>query len=244
MVFCAESLDDIGILAQDVDGVKTVASLLCADWVAEQADTTSLDLPTLGVPEGPYLDQMPPNGLARFQSLLEELQALGYHVKRVPLFEQLSYVKRSTEVLVAREMAEVHRNWFSSYERLYAARTRENIFRGQSITESEYQAARDHRVPARQEVEQQAERFGIDSWIAPATLGPAPVGTNTTGDSSMSLPWSYVGLPAVTCPAWKTVGGLPVGLQLIGRSGSDEHLLAYADDLSRRLDGRVTAPIW
>lgn len=242
LVFCAESLDDIGILAQDIDGVRTVASVLCDGWDGRRADGG--DLPTLGVPEGPYLDQLPPDGRVAFRTLLDELRTLGYVVKTVPLFERWAEIRNGSDVLVAREMADYHREWFAAYEPLYAARTRENILAGRAVTDSAYHAARDGRIIARHEVDDQAGRSGVDCWITPATLGPAPLGITTTGDSSMNLAWSYTGLPSAGIPAWTTSGGLPVGLQLIGRYGADERLLAHAAELSRSLDAGSTVRAW
>ncbi|MFF9667410.1 amidase family protein [Streptomyces althioticus] len=44
----------------------------------------------------------------------------------------------------------------------------------------------------------------------------------------MSLPWSCLGLPALSLPAGRTPDGLPLGLQVVGAAGEDERLLARA----------------
>jgi len=46
---------------------------------------------------------------------------------------------------------------------------------------------------------------------------------------------TVTGHPAVSVPAGLTAGGLPVGLQLVGRYGGDLRLLAIAEAVSRRL---------
>ena len=43
----------------------------------------------------------------------------------------------------------------------------------------------------------------------------------------MNSPWTQAGVPAVSLPAGR-VDGLPIGLQLVGRFGEDETLLAAA----------------
>jgi Asp-tRNA(Asn)/Glu-tRNA(Gln) amidotransferase A subunit family amidase len=75
---------------------------------------------------------------------------------------------------------------------------------------------------------------GVDLWVCPAAPGPAPGSIATTGDSVMNRPWTYAGLPAVTVPAGR-VDGLPVGLQCVGRFGSDERLLARVAGLADAL---------
>jgi Asp-tRNA(Asn)/Glu-tRNA(Gln) amidotransferase A subunit family amidase len=49
------------------------------------------------------------------------------------------------------------------------------------------------------------------------------------------VPWSYVGLPAVALPAG-TVGGLPVGLQLVAGWGADEQLLSWSRGIAAAVD--------
>ena len=56
---------------------------------------------------------------------------------------------------------------------------------------------------------------------------------------------NYLGLPAVAVPAGFDSGGMPVGLQLIGRPGSEAFLLEIAVRLQERSDwhGRVPSAI-
>jgi Asp-tRNA(Asn)/Glu-tRNA(Gln) amidotransferase A subunit family amidase len=69
---------------------------------------------------------------------------------------------------------------------------------------------------------------GIDLWICPAAIGPAPEGLQATGDPNMNLPWTHAGMPALTLPAGVAANGLPVGLQLVAEAEEDEMLLAWA----------------
>jgi Asp-tRNA(Asn)/Glu-tRNA(Gln) amidotransferase A subunit family amidase len=81
-------------------------------------------------------------------------------------------------------------------------------------------------------LEKQMQQAGIDLWVAPAALGPAPAGLQATGDPNMNLPWTTAGFPALTVPAG-AVRGLPVGLQLVARFSDDELLLAWAEEIAK-----------
>src|SRR5205807_1975016 len=78
----AASVDHVGLFTQDVAGMRLVAPLLCAGWRAEPEGTASL--PILGVPDGPYLAQASPEGLAALEAQLARLARAGYAVRRVP----------------------------------------------------------------------------------------------------------------------------------------------------------------
>ena len=56
----------------------------------------------------------------------------------------------------------------------------------------------------------------------------APEGLGATGDPVFQIPWTTVGAPCVTIPYDTGPKGLPVGVQLIGRRGDDDTVLAVA----------------
>ena len=74
-----------------------------------------------------------------------------------------------------------------------------------------------------------------DVLLAPSTLGEAPAGLAHTGDPLFCRAWSLLGLPCVHLPFASGPTGRPVGLQLVGRRGTDHHLLAIADAAMQRL---------
>jgi len=56
-----------------------------------------------------------------------------------------------------------------------------------------------------------------------------------TGNPVMNVPWTHAGMPVVTVPSSWTDNGLPIGLQIAGRWGHDEHLLSWAGQIERTL---------
>ena len=67
----------------------------------------------------------------------------------------------------------------------------------------------------------------VDALVTLSAPGPAPVGLGSTGNPIFALPASVLGAPAVTLPML-SVGGMPVGLQLVGFAGRDAALLSLA----------------
>ena len=76
---------------------------------------------------------------------------------------------------------------------------------------------------------------GYDAVITPPAPGPAPEGLETTGDPSCCTLWSLTGFPALALPIGLTRNGMPLGMQLAARVGSDDKLLAVAGWCEARL---------
>jgi Asp-tRNA(Asn)/Glu-tRNA(Gln) amidotransferase A subunit family amidase len=67
-----------------------------------------------------------------------------------------------------------------------------------------------------------------DALITLSAPGEATRLEEGPGSGVMSIPWSLCGLPTVSLPLLKGRQGLPIGIQLVGRHGSDGELLRIA----------------
>jgi Asp-tRNA(Asn)/Glu-tRNA(Gln) amidotransferase A subunit family amidase len=75
----------------------------------------------------------------------------------------------------------------------------------------------------------------VDALLVPAVRGEAPAGLDSTGDPLFCRAWTLLGTPVISVPAGRGAHGLPVGVQLIGRPGSDRALIALAGHLQQAL---------
>jgi Asp-tRNA(Asn)/Glu-tRNA(Gln) amidotransferase A subunit family amidase len=140
-------------------------------------------------------------------------------------------------LLVAAEAAAVHADWYAGYGERYHEKTAALIERGQGVAPETLQAARQGQLRLRQELTQLMDENGIDLWVAPAAVGAAPKGLESTGDPVMNLPWTHAGLPTVSIPAGTNQAGLPLGLQVVGRWNGDEALLSWSEAIEKVLQG-------
>ena len=228
-VLTSEALEHIGLFTQDIAGAALAASIVCKDWRPIDA----LDQkPVLGVPDGPYLAQASPEALAAFEQRLILLEQAGYRVRRVPALQDIDEINRQHSRIVFAQMAQVHAPWFDQYSSLYRPRTLAAVREGMEVSAEELAALLPRRITQRSRVENTMTQAGIDLWVCPPTSGPAPLGLANTGSPLMNLPWTFTGMPAVTLPAGQFTGGLPLGLQCVGRYMRDEQLLAWAEDIA------------
>ncbi|WP_201377013.1 amidase [Ktedonobacter robiniae] len=228
----AASLDTIGLFAQDIADITMAASLLCDDWRATLENDI---LPVLAVPDGSYLTQASPEALTCFEQHLASLAKAGYTLKRVPVLNGIHVLNRMYRELASAELAQVHMNWFATYEALYRPRTAAKIRAGQQVGLEQVVQAREYREIIRAELETLMSQEGIDLWVCPAATGPAPEGLNSTGDTAMNLPWSYTGMPALALPAGRARNGLPLAVQIVAPAMTDEQLLLWAAPLANVL---------
>ena len=223
MIYYSPAVDTVGWFAKDVEGVSRVAEVLCDGWRGIEANRR----PVLGVPEGPYLEQMSPEGMVAFREQVRKIEAAGYVVRRVAALGEIDQINARHTRLIAGEVARQHAVWFAEYEARYRPRTAELIRWGQNIDEAEIEAGREGRGALREQLQALMKRDEIDLWICPSAPGAAPEGLESTGDPALNLPWTHAGLPVLSLPVGRTANGLPLGLQFAAGWRCDEVLLNW-----------------
>ncbi len=242
----AESLDHVGYMAPTVGDAAYMAPFVCGDW--RDVEPAS-ERPVLGIPAGPYLDHAGPEGRAQFDDDCRRLSAAGYELRSVAVMPDFEEIRRQHVLLVEAEAAAYHGarfaidEWFAGpafsgsaelfpsavglarRELPYHPRTAALIRAGRAHDDAAADAARAGRDALRDRLAAAMGDAGVDAWITPSAVGPAPHGLDSTGDPIMNLPWSYAGLPALTVPSGRNEDGLPLAVQLVGRPQEDERLL-------------------
>jgi Asp-tRNA(Asn)/Glu-tRNA(Gln) amidotransferase A subunit family amidase len=251
LVFFSRTIDHVGLFTQDVAGMRVAAAELCDGWRPEgssemlsalfgasSSTSSGTSWPVLGVPDEPYLAQAEKEALDAFEAHLLMLQVAGCEVRRIEAFHDIGEWNAEHRRLVFGEFAREHAPFFEENQQHYRPKTVEAIRAGQGVRDDELQALRGRVTRSRDEIEKLMDEQGIDLWVTPSATGPAPRGIEATGDPAMSLPWTHMGMPAISLPMGKARNGLPLGLQLVARFGADEVLLDWA----RRLEPLATEP--
>ena len=123
---------------------------------------------------------------------------------------------------------------------------RQMIERGASVSGAEYALALGHMDLIRSSIEEQLDRFDLiasPTLAVPAFEAGGPLDTVSEiagrevdpwwGYFPFTFPINMAGLPAVSIPAGFSDDGLPVGLQLVGRRGAEETLVAVSAALEQ-----------
>lgn len=106
-----------------------------------------------------------------------------------------------------------------------SAHLRAGIEEGRRMTPEDYRTALLKREVMRERLVALADE--AEACITLAAPGPAPVGIESTGNSVFNVPGSALRCPALSLPMM-TVGGMPVGVQLLGYPLRERALSAVA----------------
>jgi Asp-tRNA(Asn)/Glu-tRNA(Gln) amidotransferase A subunit family amidase len=229
VVYFSRSVDHVGFFC---GSVADIAPVMAAFDPAFQADC-GRERPRVGVPEGRFLDQVPPRTMRWFEGAVSRLEAAGIDVQRVACLEDIEDIAARHFDLMAAEFAVEQAGWFEEYRHLYRPRTAEMIERGRLVPGARVEESRRSCTSLRDRLTRLMDRHALDLWLCPSTLGEAPAGLGNTGSPAMNVPWTHAGLPAVSLPAGTGPAGLPLGLQCVGRFGGDDLLAGHAAILEK-----------
>jgi Asp-tRNA(Asn)/Glu-tRNA(Gln) amidotransferase A subunit family amidase len=101
----------------------------------------------------------------------------------------------------------------------------DRLAQAQEMTLEDYQALLDDRRRVRETYA--ALKNHCDVCVTLAASGPAPLGLESTGDSTFAVPSSLLGTPALSLPVL-AAAGLPLGLQIIGFTDNDASMFSAA----------------
>jgi aspartyl-tRNA(Asn)/glutamyl-tRNA(Gln) amidotransferase subunit A len=210
----APSFDHVGVLAATVQGCADLMKALDPDFRVEPLD---LEEVRFGFT---WADRCDPHVRAR----LFETAAL------LPRRLTIAFPEpEGTTPALWHEIAGVHRELFEENHELYGDNVRTKVERCLEVTDAEADEANEARK-AYKKLAREA-LAGLDLLLAPTLGFVAPLAAIDELEwrdrlVRFTYPFNLLGWPALTLPGGRAEDGLPSSLQLIGRAGDDERVLA------------------
>src|ERR1700681_2256315 len=242
----SQSLDTVGPLARSAEDCALLMALMAG---ADPEDPTAATGPvpdynaavqqsmkglTIGVPTAFYVDDLD----AEVARILDETIAVykreGAHIVQVELPDQRQ-LTAACQLVLAVEAAAFHKRWMIERPQDYGPQVLMRLQNGLAIPGVSYLEAMRWRGPAL--AAHLAAVAGVDAVIAPVapvaapTIAESDVGNSPDAEAVIqrltrfTRPVNYLGLPSISIPCGFTSAGLPVGMQLIGRSFDEAMLL-------------------
>ena len=191
-------------------------------------------MPTALIPRAPrrawrvreYFEQeADAEAIASLDEVCRFIAKRGVEVIEAPLPPSFRDIHRTHHIILSSECAALHLQRFERNPDGFPPRIAELIRAGIEQPAVAYVEARRHRLLFQEEMD--ACLAGIDLALMPPAPGPAP-SDGTTGKAIFNAPWSLCGVPTVSLPTRLSGGGLPLGVQAVGREEAEEDLLAHA----------------
>jgi aspartyl-tRNA(Asn)/glutamyl-tRNA(Gln) amidotransferase subunit A len=259
----SQSLDTVGPLARTAEDCAILLGLMAgadpadptaiADAVPDYAAATAQSIRgiTVGVPRAFYVDDLDSEVASILDATIATLKHEGATVVQVDLPDQRQ-LSAASQLVLAVEAAAFHKRWMIERPQDYGPQVLMRLQNGLAISGVTYLEAMRWRGPAL--AAHNAATAEVDAVIAPVSPIPAPtiaesdVG-NTPGAEGViqrltrfTRPINYLGLPSLAIPTGFTRGGLPVGMQLIGRSFGEATLLRIGAAFQRATDFHAKVP--
>jgi Asp-tRNA(Asn)/Glu-tRNA(Gln) amidotransferase A subunit family amidase len=171
--------------------------------------------------------------IASFTSFKEKTKISDWTWNDLPLPPSFGDVPEFHHTLMAVEAAAYHAERFRHHPDDYPPKITELIEHGLATPAPHFSRVIAHLNAFRDEIER-AFVDGRNTFITPATTGPAPT-RETTGSPAFNSPWSYAGLPVVSIPfAWSREQ-LPLSIQIVGRRWCEDDLFCVASMLEETI---------
>jgi aspartyl-tRNA(Asn)/glutamyl-tRNA(Gln) amidotransferase subunit A len=219
------------------------------DYVAATAG--SMKGLSIGVPSAFYVDDLDTEVANALDATIAVFEREGASVVKVDLPDQRQLTGAS-QLVLAVEAAAFHKRWLIERAQDYGAQVLMRLQNGLAIPGVSYLEALRWRGPAL--AAHNAAVAHVDAVIAPVSPVPAPtIAESDVGNSPdaeaviqrltrFTRPINYLGLPSLSIPSGFTRGGLPVGMQLIGRSFDEATLLRIGAAFQRATDFHEKVP--
>jgi Asp-tRNA(Asn)/Glu-tRNA(Gln) amidotransferase A subunit family amidase len=228
----SDSLDTVGVMARSVADAAFFAAAL-SDRPALEIEG-KLTPPRIGLYKTPEWRHAEPGTLAALEHAAARLGRAGATPIEVAVPPGHQGLGEAQKIIMDYECARCLAFEYATRPQDLSASLRERIGVGRGHSAETYDAAR--RLVAKARDGLRAFFGEFDALLVPAAPGEAPKGLERTGDPVFNRSWTMLHVPCVTVPAWRGAGGLPVGVQLVGREGDDALTLRVAAFLERALE--------
>ena len=259
----AWSMDHVGPMTRSARDCALMLSVIAG---YDPADPTTSVLPVpdygaaltgdvkglrVGLLRAHFTDPAAPDVRAAVEASAKQLEQAGAVVDEVNL-TQVMHVATGSAAIVASEALAYHAPWMRSRPQDYQPDVRERLRLGAFVNGAHYVRAQQIRALVAREVDEALARR--DVLLAPATPLVAPVlgereaalggGPSDVRAALLSCtrPFNFSGHPACAAPCGFTPGGLPIGLQIVGRPFDEATVLRVVDAYQRMTDWHTRRP--
>ena len=224
------SLDTVGALARTVDDLALFMSVLSR---RELQRSPLAQPPRIAICRSHEWDAARPESRTAMEYAAKVAAGAGAVLTELDLPPQFAQLLRAQIDIMSYESRNALAGERVKHAGLLSEKIRQLLDAADAVSAQRYDEARALAGACRAML---GEALGdADALLTPSAPGEAPAGIAATGDPVFCRIWTLLHVPAVSVPCGNGPGGLPVGVQVIGRVGDDARTLAVAAWLQKRL---------
>lgn len=215
----AHRLDTLGVFARFVEDLLLIDAVLAPD---SPASAPLPGKPRIGIYRGAVWDEASPAMKAALEETGRKLADLGHDVFDVPVIAPFDRIGDAQSLIHMHEAFLCMDHIRREHDAKVSQKFKDFIDGGERVSAADYAEA-----CAVQDACKAAEAqlfSGAELLLSPGAPGIAPEGLEATGNPTFNRMTTALGVPCLGFPGGKEQG-LPLGLQLMGRTGTDRSLL-------------------
>jgi len=224
----AKSLDTLGFFTREANDL----ALIRAAYGHAPADPPK-QAPRIGFVRTPWWDQAEPYNQKNMLEAARTLRAAGARVREWVAPESWSGLVQAQNRIMTKEATQSYAKERKRFSHLFSPIMKAVMVDGDAVNRRQYADAKKRKRIVIGQLADAWEKF--DLLLAPAAKGEAPAGLGNTGDPLFNRFWTLLGTPCIALPFNTGPFGLPLSVQLIGKHGSDDQLIAWARWIEARL---------
>lgn len=224
----ARSLDTLGFFVREANDL----ALLRAAYGHAPADPPK-QAPRIGLCRTLWWDQSEAYNRKNIETAAKALRAAGARVRTWDMPESWGALITAHNRVMTREATHHYGPERARFPNLLSPSLTASLEVGDAVSRNQLADAKKRRRRALADLARAWDTF--DVLLAPAAKGEAPAGLGFTGDPIFNRFWTLLGAPCVALPFNSGPFGLPLSVQLIGKHGSDDQLVAWARWVEERL---------
>jgi len=224
----APSLDTLGFFVREANDL----ALIRAAWGHAAADPPR-EPPRIGFMRTPWWDLAEPYNRKNVEQAARSLRGAGARVREWTAPESWAALMQAQHRIMTKEATQSYARERARFSHLFSPIMQNVMNEGDAVNRRQYTDAKKRKQRALADLEEAWSRF--DLLLAPSARGEALSGLSNTGDPIFNRFWTLLGTPCIALPFNVGPFGLPLSVQLIGRRGNDDQLIAWAGWVENRL---------
>lgn len=230
----AASLDTLGLFARSIEDLALWRDVLLGEQPTVLPSSGAVPIPRIGFCRPQSDSIVEPSTVRLFEDAIVTLKRAGAPIRDVcfpPVFDE---IWGAHQIISSFEFSrnytwEIEHHWDQISTTLREGR----LQKGLASNFDDYVDALRLLERARHVLDEIFDSF--DLLLAVPVTGEAPIGLNSTGNSSLCATWTAMHVPVLNIPVFSGPNGLPIGAQLIAKRHQDRALLSFARWVYRRL---------